>query len=149
VFNPAIRRSRWLEVGGYDPAFPSATDWECFIRLILSGSRVGLVDEPLVHYRQRPGRLTGNRVRLLDSRVRTLEKTRATATGLSPSEQRTLDATLRETRVRFAHETLRAGDAAARGASLAVARTSGIALRTRARAGAAAFAPGLARRLMR
>jgi hypothetical protein len=110
---------------------------------------VGLVDEPLVLYRQRPGRLTGNRVRLLDSRVRTLEKTRETATGLSRSERETLDATLRETRVRFAHETLRAGHGDARRASLAVARTAGLPVRTRARAVAAAAAPGAARRLMR
>jgi hypothetical protein len=149
VFNPAIKRERWIEVGGYDPAFPSATDWECFIRLILSGSQVGLVDEPLVLYRQRPGRLTGDRVRLLDSRVRTLEKTQRNATSLSAEEQSTLDETLRTTRVRLAHEAIRRDNPQARRAALAVARTAGIAPRTRVRAALSATSPALARRLMR
>jgi glycosyltransferase involved in cell wall biosynthesis len=149
VFNPAVKRERWLEAGGYDPAFPSATDWECFIRLILSGSRVGLVDEPLVHYRQRPGRLTGDRVRLFDSRVRTLEKTQRTATSLDDDEREVLAATLRETRVRLAHEAIRKRHPQARAAALAVARTPGLTVRTRTRAALSAVSPALAHRLMR
>jgi hypothetical protein len=149
VFNPAVRRRRWLEVGGYSPDFPSATDWECFVRLVMTGSRVGLVDEPLVLYRQRPGRLTSNRVRMFDSRVRILETAAAAGYSLTPEERDTLATTLRETRVRRAHEAIRAAHPDARAASLAVARTSGVPLRTRVRAGLAAVAPSIAHRLMR
>jgi GT2 family glycosyltransferase len=75
---PALRRSRVLEVGGFDesPAIVPAEDWDLFLRLILSGSKAGIVTEPLMRYRRRPGSVTGNRSRTLQSRVVILEKAR-------------------------------------------------------------------------
>jgi cellulose synthase/poly-beta-1,6-N-acetylglucosamine synthase-like glycosyltransferase len=149
VFNPAARRVRWLEVGGFDPAFPSASDWEFEIRMVLSGSSVGMVGEPLASYRSRPGRLSSDRVTMLTSRVRALEKTQATMTNLSAPERQVLSESVRTARVRLSHEAIRAGHPSARAAAAAVARTEGITPRTRARAAVAAMAPGVARRLMR
>src|SRR4051812_16530079 len=36
----AVRRSRLLEVGGFDARLTHGEDWECWLRLVLSGSRV-------------------------------------------------------------------------------------------------------------
>ena len=49
----AVRRRRLLAVGGFDETLPTATDWDCWIRLILSGSAAGLVAEPLPDTRSR------------------------------------------------------------------------------------------------
>ncbi len=51
----AVRRIRWAEVGGFDPRLAYAADWEFWQRLIFSGSRVGLVDEPNGGIRSRRG----------------------------------------------------------------------------------------------
>ena len=47
----AVRRARFLEVGGFDTTVEYTTDWELWMRLILSGSEVGFIDEPLAEYR--------------------------------------------------------------------------------------------------
>ena len=47
VLSPAVRRERLLAVGGFDESLACAEDWDCWVRLVLAGSRVGLVDEPL------------------------------------------------------------------------------------------------------
>jgi GT2 family glycosyltransferase len=47
----AVRRTRFAEIGGFDPAVDYTTDWDLWIRLVFTGSRIGLVDEPLAEYR--------------------------------------------------------------------------------------------------
>ena len=149
IFNPAIRRKRHIEVGGYDTTLWGAEDWECCIRLLLSGARVGLVDTPLVQYRERPGRLTGARIPIMEQRVRTLEKTRHHP-ALTHAELRVLDESLRRARQRLAAESRRRGSGAeARSAAMAIARDRGSTSGARMRASLTALAPRVARRLDR
>jgi len=58
VLSPAVRREQALAVGGFDESLACAEDWDCWVRLVLAGSRVGLVDEPLYVYRLRDDSLT-------------------------------------------------------------------------------------------
>ncbi len=149
IFNPAIRRERYLDVGGFDPGLWGTADWECCIRLLLSGSRAGLVDAPLVQYRQRPGRLTGARIPLLEGRVHALEKTLCRP-ELTDAERVTLDESLRAARRRLATEARRRGSAeAARSAARAIVRDPGSSAGARLRACLTLLAPHLARSLDR
>ena len=82
----AVRRDRWETLGGFDPQLAYAADWEFWLRLILSGSRVGLVREPLARYRLTPGSLSSNRVHLVRARLEVLS--RASRRGdLTPCER--------------------------------------------------------------
>lgn len=91
---PGVRRSRLLEIGGFDESLRHSEDWDCWIRLIFSGSRAGLVDEPLMEYRVTEGSLTSQRVASLESRVAVVEKT-AREQHLSDQERRVLTDRLR------------------------------------------------------
>ncbi len=71
---PAMRRTRVLEERGFDESLAVAEDWDLFMRLILGGSRAGLVPEPLVRYRRHLSSSTADRARSLWGRVRVLEK---------------------------------------------------------------------------
>jgi hypothetical protein len=70
----AVRRKAFLEIEGFDEALRWATDWDCWIRMIFAGSRIGIVDEPLAEYRIRETGLASDRTRLIESRVALLEK---------------------------------------------------------------------------
>jgi glycosyltransferase involved in cell wall biosynthesis len=100
---PALRRARVLEVGGFDESseIAPAEDWDLFLRLILDGSKAGIVDEPLMRYRRHPASMTANRVRALQSRVVLLEKTRLHPT-LTGNERRYLESCLTRARSRAA-----------------------------------------------
>ena len=74
LFHPAVRRSRLVEIGGFDTDLRIAYDWDCWLRLILSGSRAGLVEEPLTRYRLVSGSLSDDRPRSLSERVTVLRK---------------------------------------------------------------------------
>jgi glycosyltransferase involved in cell wall biosynthesis len=90
---PAVRRERLRAAGGWDESFLIGYDWDCWIRLILDGSRAGLVDEPLMSYRLRPGSLTADRVANLRARVRLLEKA-GSDPSLTRRERRILRASI-------------------------------------------------------
>jgi glycosyltransferase involved in cell wall biosynthesis len=83
---PALRRARVLDVGSFDESLAIAEDWDLFLRLILTGSKVGIVAEPLMRYRRHPASLTANRSRALRSRVAMLEKARPEV-SLNPEER--------------------------------------------------------------
>jgi glycosyltransferase involved in cell wall biosynthesis len=68
----AVRRERLLEGGGFDESVRFTTDWERWIRMILSGSRVGLCTEALARYRLQPGSLSAQRSLMLEGRIATL-----------------------------------------------------------------------------
>jgi glycosyltransferase involved in cell wall biosynthesis len=82
VICPAMRRRRLLEIGGYDEQLRTAEDWDVYLRLILTGSVAGLVDEPLLEYRLGSESLTSGRVQTLRERAYMLEKA-AAMPGLS------------------------------------------------------------------
>jgi cellulose synthase/poly-beta-1,6-N-acetylglucosamine synthase-like glycosyltransferase len=149
----AVRREAFLAVGGLDERFVQAEDWDCWIRMIFSGSRVGLVNEPLAEYRVNPAGLASDRVRLSEGRVAALEKTEL-RDDLSPDERRVLRESLANQRriltLRTARAALLDSTADARRLALEVARTKGLPSSLRLKAGVAAVFPRLAgRRLAR
>jgi glycosyltransferase involved in cell wall biosynthesis len=151
VAAPAIRVAALHAVGGFDESFPTAYDWDCWLRLVLSGSLAGLVDEPLYVYRYVGGSLSARRVRDLRARVRLLEKA-AARDDLSGPERSLLERQLgwrrREALLAEAEEALLAGDRDARARSLAIVHAPGMGLATRLKAAAAVVAPQTAARLL-
>jgi glycosyltransferase involved in cell wall biosynthesis len=91
---PAARRERLLALGGFDESLSNGSDWEAWIRMILDGARAGLVREPLLRYRIRPGSLSADRTRSMQARVEVLDKTLSHA-GLTAKERKVAEATRR------------------------------------------------------
>ena len=84
---PAIRNELWRVSGGMDESMRSgAEDYEFLMRLILTGSRVGLVAEPLCEYRIRSGSQSRNSTRIVSALDTVYEK--ALAHGLTDDERR-------------------------------------------------------------
>jgi glycosyltransferase involved in cell wall biosynthesis len=82
---PAVRRTRLLEAGGWDESYRVAYDWECWLRLILAGSLVGMVDAPLMTYHVHEGSLSADKLVSLQERLRLLRA--VDARSLSPDER--------------------------------------------------------------
>ena len=147
----AVRRRRWLELGGFDGAMRPASDWDFYIRAVLTGSRVGIVDAPLARYRLVPHSMSADRARSLRARVTVLDKT-ATSGALPPELESALHSARRRHERRAslaeAEEALRSGGPDARRAALALARSSGQPAVTRLKAAFATVAPGVARRVL-
>jgi len=149
VLSPAVRRGRLLAAGGFDESLASAEDWECWIRLVLGGSRVGLVDEALYVYRLREGSLTADHPAALRSRVAMLDK--VAARHDLEDRERALVHELRAVREREAllaeaEAALLSRSRDARRRALRVATGPGFAAATRAKALVAALTPALAAR---
>lgn len=150
--NAALRRERLLAIGGYDESLVVGEDTDCFLRMILAGSRVGLVDEPLCVYRIRTGSLSSNRPRSLRAAVTVLERAR-NHPSLSAAERRFVKRELagkrREAALAEAEEALRGLAPAARRRSLRIAfGPAGYGLSARAKALAATIAPRAAGRFL-
>lgn len=148
----AVRRERFLESGGFDEAIRWTTDWDCWLRMILAGSRAGLVAEPLSRYRLHRGSLSSQREAHLAGRLHTLEKA-SRRDDLSPGERdivrRATAGNRRALRVARARASLLEGRSHARANALAVVFGGGHSSRTRVKSLAAAFAPSFARRRLR
>ncbi len=147
----AVRRERFLAAGGFDGSLRYATDWDLWSRLILDGSRAGLVAEPLATYRLSSTSLSGQRLDLLRGRCAVIEKNLARG-DLAPEERRRGEAALVANRsaaaLQAAQHSLAEGGRGARSAALRLATATAIPLRTRLKAVAAAAAPRLASRLL-
>ena len=144
VLAPAIRRERLLAIGGQDEALRIGYDWDCYLRLILGGSKAGLVDVPLYRYQLAPESLTGDRPAALRARVTML--TRALKNpDLRLDEHEALQRAIRLNSTRAllseAEAALRGGDPGARRRALEVATGRGFGVRTRAKALVAAALP--------
>jgi glycosyltransferase involved in cell wall biosynthesis len=141
---PAARRERLLAIGAFDESFATGEDWDAWIRMVLDGARAGLVEEPLLRYRVRPGSLTSDRPRVLRERVALLDKT-ARHSGLEPSEREALAVARRRADARAslaeATQALLAGSSEARRFGLALARCPGAGLRDRLFGLGALFVP--------
>lgn len=149
---PAVRRSKLLEVGGYDESLRTGSDWDCAIRLIHAGAKAGLVEAALYRYRIHSSSLTAQRVATLRDRVTLLRK--AEALELDDSQHSALRRSLARQRgylaLTEAEAALRAGRPEARRRALGAALSPGVGLRSRASAFAASIAPrAAARRLER
>src|SRR5581483_7637051 len=97
----AVRRERLLAVGGFDRTLRFVADWDLWIRLILTGSRVGLVDEPLYRYRVGPTALSAQRPALVRGSVEVLERA-ARRADLSADERRVVGVTISSKRAELA-----------------------------------------------
>lgn len=102
---PAIRRTRILDVGGYDESEPIAHDWDLHLRLILSGSVALRADEPLLTYRRHSKGLTGDPLAAHTAAVRMLSKHRQDE-HLSAAERDVLQASINRKRRRLASERI-------------------------------------------
>jgi glycosyltransferase involved in cell wall biosynthesis len=157
---PALRRVSVLEIGGFDESLGirgvvgssrirGAEDWDLFIRLILRGSRVGLVNEPLMRYRKHPTSTTP--AESLAARVAVLEKVRSEA-GLTPAERPFLEACIAHaaSRAVLSHaKALVGANTAFRRSLLGLVGTRGITPSTRLTLSAAALTPFAPTRLLR
>ena len=146
--NTALRRDRVLELGGFDESLPIGIDTDCFLRMILAGSRAGLVDEPLCIYRIRTGSLSSSRPRSLRAAVDVLARQRMHP-SLSSSERQYLERELagkrREAVLAEAEAALRGLMPDPRRRCLRIAFGGrGYGVRSRVRALAGAIAPRLA-----
>jgi GT2 family glycosyltransferase len=134
---PAVRLARLRAIGGFDERFAIAHDWDCWIRLILGGSRAGVVDEAYYDYVRSPTGLTARRVASLWERVRMLEAA-ADHPSLDANERRLVARSLRHHRTRAVLAETDAG--ARRRRLLGLALTRGVEPRARLRAARAATA---------
>jgi hypothetical protein len=147
---PAIRLSRLESIGGFDESFRIAYDWDCWLRAILDGAVAGCSEEPYYDYVLHQGSLSANRAPSMWERARLLEKA-AVDPNLQEDERPALERALRTHRSRAVMADVQAAlygsGARARLARHALSRR--VELRTREMALLAAFAPLLARRLVR
>jgi GT2 family glycosyltransferase len=145
----AVRRDALLAVGGFDEAFRRATDWDCWIRMIFAGSRVGMVNEPLAEYRVRATSLASNRLRQFEAYVAVLEKA-AARSDLSTDERAALDRSLGVQRRRLllqkAEDALAEAKPKARRLALEIARDNSFPSRVRAKAALSATLPRIVNR---
>ena len=145
----AVRRERLLALGGFDESFRRATDWDCWIRMIMAGSRAGMVNEPLAEYRVRETSLASNRLRQFEAYVAVVEKA-ARRLDLSPEERAVLDRSVAAQRRRVAlwrtETALVEGSPDARRLALGIASTRGYPAGVRVKAALAAALPGSARK---
>ena len=148
IVAPGVRRSAVLRVGGQDAELQVSADWDCWIRMILGGSKAGSVDEPLLLYRLREGSVSSDRIVSFQHRVDMLEHLR-TNRALRNDDLTALDAALSRHRRTLA--LAKALDAAQRGGgdarklALAVARDESHGRKTRLKAAVLAAAPSSAR----
>ena len=143
----AVRRERWLAAGGFDEGLALTADWEFWQRLVLGGSGIGLVAEPLARYRLTSGTLSSDRIRLVRARLEVLARASARP-DLSAYERKVVARARRRERrnlrIRLADVTLSEGGWPARARAVAVVVTPGVRVRTRLSAARAALSPARA-----
>ena len=149
----AVRRTRLLEHGGFDESILWTTDWDLWLRLILSGSRAGCIDEPLALYRLRETSLTASRRNLLLGKLATLEKARRNA-ALTDADRLVVEDSLAAHRRMLDLLDLRTAVAAGEGArcrsrAFDLLRARGLSPRSRLDVAAIAAAPRTAGRILR
>ena len=149
----AVRRARFEEVGGFDPEVAYTTDWDLWVRLVLSGSVVALVPEVLAEYHLHDASMSARRAAMSRGRLQTLARAAARA-DLTDGERAVVVEAMRVERAKLARHELSdalagggAGDA--RRAACAVAVSSGHSPLLRLKALMAAVAPAVAARRVR
>lgn len=145
----AVRRSRFLEVGGFDEEIVSA--WDLWLRLLVDGSRAGCVDETLFEYTAREGSLSTARDYRPKNTIRVLEK--AFTMDLSTREREEIRSMIASMRLQWQrdilHYELASGQPHVRGRALRLALEPGHGFLPRLKMVAAAVAPKLAGRAIR
>lgn len=146
---PAVRITALQAAGGFDEQMRIAYDWDCWLRMILAGSTVGMVPEPLYDYALHSGSLASGRVASLRERVVLLEKASRNP-NLRPEERPALERSLAAHREQVARGEIEASlyGGGSRRELGSVLRSPGLGWRLRGLAAAAAVAPPLARRVV-
>jgi glycosyltransferase involved in cell wall biosynthesis len=148
----AVRRTRFIEHGGFDESIRWTTDWDLWLRMILAGSAAGCVDDPLAHYRLREASLTAQRRDLLLGKLMTLEKAQRNP-ALRVEDRPVLAASLQAYRRDLSLLDLRAAVAAGQAGTgrraLSLLRAAGLPKRRQLEVAAMAVAPRLAGRVLR
>ncbi|HEU0304870.1 MAG TPA: glycosyltransferase [Gaiellaceae bacterium] len=145
----AVRRERLLAIGGFDESIRWTADWDCWLRMILDGSRAGLVAEPLSRYRLHARSLSSQREAHIAGRLQTLQKAAARSdlgAGEREIVQSSIELNRRALRSARARAALLEGRPDARRRALDVVTGRRHGLKTRLKALAAALAPAYARR---
>ena len=147
----AVLRTRFQEVGGFDESIGWTSDWELWARMILGGSEIGLVPEPLATYNIREQALSSKRLDQARGRLQTLRRIerdpRLAAAELTVVRDQ-IEACSNEIASGETQEALLAGAPHARAQAFAIARLKGYPAKARLRALGAAIAPRLAARLL-
>jgi GT2 family glycosyltransferase len=151
IGHAAVRREPFLTVGGFDETLRAVVDWDLWLRMILAGSRAGLIPEPLSQYRVRSGSISTNRPEVLRNGLVALERV-AARTDLTNDERATVLRThatwQRNFNLARARASLLAGQPGVRRQLARVAFGRGQGLKTRLKAAASLLAPRLARPLL-
>ncbi len=146
--NVVVRRDAFTVAGGFDPTIAHATDWDLWIRMVHSGSRVGCVDRPLARYRIHESSLSSDRAAMSASIAALLRRT-VRRLDLTVEEVDTASTTAAEqdriaTRYRLKQALARPA-APVRRLALAVARDRAQPRRSRLLAAGTLLLPGVAR----
>jgi GT2 family glycosyltransferase len=140
----AVRREVLLRAGGWDESLRFAEDWDLWVRLLLNGSRLGCVVEPLARYRVREHSLSANQVAMLEGEIKVLEKALRNP-RIQPEEDLVARGTIarlgQELAVERLREALRTQAVGVRRRAAAIATERAAPLQTRLKAAAAAVAP--------
>jgi glycosyltransferase involved in cell wall biosynthesis len=142
-------RDRLLALGGFDESLSHACDWDMWLRYVLDGGTIGLVDAPLSRYRRHVASMTGDPVRVTRGDIAVWEKAR-TLPQLTDVERARIDAHLVAARGRLQRDEmkrsldLRQGDVRRR--AWLVVRSPHQRAVARVKAAAVLAAPGLLRR---
>jgi glycosyltransferase involved in cell wall biosynthesis len=148
----AVRRELLLEHEGFDESILWTTDWDCWIRLVLAGARIGCVDEPLALYRLREASLSAQREQLTRGKILTLRKARGDP-RVTEDDRRVIDRAVagyeRELTLGEARQAALRAEEDTRRRSVAVAFGRGYPWRARFEAGLMAVAPRAVRRRLR
>jgi glycosyltransferase involved in cell wall biosynthesis len=150
-----VRRSVLEELGGFDESITHTTDWEMWIRVVLAGGRVELVERPLSVYRVHVGSLSADLVAMAEGSLSTLDAA-SRSTLLTLRDRQVLAESIDARRAQLERERLTAALAAssplARSAATSVVADAAQPTRSRVKAGAAWLLPrtfGTAERLRR
>jgi hypothetical protein len=147
----AVRRTRFLAIGGYEESLRACSDWDLWARLILGGARAGAIEEPLVRYRLTDGSITSDSLRTRTWRLRVVERMLArddlTADQRSAAE-RSLEKRRRELRLVEARHAAAAGASGHRAIARSIVRDPAFPLSSRIKAGLTFVAPSLARTVL-
>lgn len=148
----AVRRAKLLDAGGFDASLPRLDDWDCWIRLLLAGSAVGLVHEALYRYRIHRGSLSFDGAADLREQIHMLERTRTNPYLLAeerPLLERAIAAATGSALALDAREAVRDHRPGRRRLLASLATAPGVPGHMRIKAIAALAAPGLAARHLR
>jgi hypothetical protein len=147
-----VRRKLLLAHGGFDESILWTTDWDCWLRMILTGAQVGCIDEPLATYRVRETSLSARRQDLLRGKITTLRKAQEHP-ALRDDERRAIAVTIAESERELAWNAARAavasGEADGRIQARAIALSRRYGPATQLRAAFLAVAPTLSAWLIR